>query len=237
MKKLITSFALLSLSTTALAQHSPRNVVERPLTLLDSELQVSGALVYGEEHNGEDHWKLAPQIAYGITDNLSVSLAELRYRFLAREDNKSGLELATSISYAGHLDVVGDDDDLNAGQLSLLGKYVFSPRTAVTFSTSYVEWEEEKDLGLDKSEMRYSVGLQQNVAKNLTFLASYEYRDLDDFVKSSANSSSIGLNYAFTKTTDLGVFAAYSDFDPVENGYASDDMLEKAVGAYVSMRF
>lgn len=237
MKKLMTSIALLSISSFAMADQSPRNIVERPLTLLDSELQVSGALVYGEEHNGDDDWQLAPQIAYGITDNLSVSLAEIRYRFLAREGNKEGLELATSISYAGNLDVIGDDDDINAGQLSLIGKYVFSPNTAVTFSTSYVEWEEEKDLGLDKSEIRYSVGLQQNLARNLTFLANYEYRDLDDFIKNSANSGSVGLNYAFTKTTDLGIFAAYSDFDPLENGYASGDMLEKAVGAYMSVRF
>ena len=233
MKKLTLSLIALSLSTSVFA-NSTANIVERPLTLTDGELLLAGALVYGQEFNDDNKWRFMPQIAYGLTDDLMVSLGEIRYKFLSRLNNKDGLELTAGISYAGNLEVAGQDDT-NGGQFDITGQYVFSPDTALTFGVGYVHWEE--DSSDDKAEMRYSIGVKQRIVDDITLLAGYTYRDLKDFTKSAVNHASLGINYHYTQAIDVGLFGFYSDFDPAENGYIRDEALEKGVGAYLTYRF
>lgn len=244
MKKLITTIALITISATSYAASTPQNLVERPITLNSGELQVSGALQYGEKFDGEEEWNLVPHIAYGITDDLTVSLGEIRYRFLSRSNNKSGLELTSGLSYAGELEVDAADDSHGA-KIDVMGKYVFTPNTAIAFSLGYVHWEDvdfddidwNDEDNYDRAEMRYSVSLLQNITNNVTFIASYTHRDLKDFIQSSAKSASFGLNYAYSKQLDVGLFGRYSDFNPVENGFINDSAMERSAGLYVSYRF
>ncbi|MFD2168271.1 hypothetical protein ACFSJY_18585 [Thalassotalea euphylliae] len=235
MKKLASTLLLLGLTSTAMAQ-TPKNVIERPITLADGELMFSGALMFGEQTDGEDEWIVAPGIAYGVTDDFSISLGDLRYRFMERENNGhgKGLELTFGIGFEGQREVRGADDS-NGVYADITGKYVFNRDTAAYFSTAYVHWGEDKRD--DRSEIRYTVGIQQNLINNVSAFASYTYSDLRDFEDDSANAGSVGLNYALSKTMDVGMFVSYSDFDAEDNGYKADDIFEKSAGIYFATRF
>ena len=41
----------------------------------------------------------------------------------------------------------------------------------------------------------------------------------------------------FSKNTDIGLFASYSDFDAEENGYELGNSFDHAVGIYANYRF
>lgn len=235
MKKLITSIALLCATTTAFANSAtPQNVVQRPMVLSDGEFQAGAALMYGEETDGGDQWQFAPYIAYGVTDDLTLGLGHARYRFLERSNDGKGLELTTGLGFTGHREVFNADDSYGVG-FDISGKYVMTKDTAFLFSTQYVHWNEDKRD--NRSEMRYSVGVQQNVFEHVTLFADYTFSDLKDFNDNSAQSGTIGANYALSKTTDVGMFVHYSDFDAEKNGYKADNVFEKSAGVFLSMRF
>ncbi|NMP32430.1 hypothetical protein HII17_12735 [Thalassotalea sp. M1531] len=244
MKKLLTTIALLSLSTATYAEVSPKNLVERPFTLADGEFQVAGAIQYGEKFDGDKEWSIVPHFAYGITDDLTVSFGEIRYRFIDRVNNKTGLELTSGLSYAGRLKA-GDADDAHGGKIDLAGKYVFTSDTAVAFSLGYVHWQDfdldkvdwQDEKNRDRAEIRYSTSFLHNLSNDVTFIASYTYRDLKDFQQNSAQAASVGLNYAYSKSIDLGLFGRYSDYNPAENGFSNDGHLERSAGLYMSYRF
>ena len=103
------------------------------------------------------------------------------------------------------------------------------------FSLGYVKWDEEKLK--NKDEYRYSVGVQGNIVKDLTATASYTYRDLKDFSQNDAHEVNVGLNYAYSKNTDIGVFTSYSSFDAQENGYKLDNSFDRVAGIYATYRF
>ncbi|NQY50702.1 MAG: hypothetical protein HRT50_16690, partial [Colwellia sp.] len=123
---------------------------------------------------------------------------------------------------------VGYGTDLN-------GKYVFNENIAIIFSLGFVKWDEEKLK--NKDEYRYSVGVQGNIVKDLTATASYTYRDLKDFSQNDAHEVNVGLNYAYSKNTDIGVFTGYSSFDAQENGYKLDNSFDRVAGIYATYRF
>jgi opacity protein-like surface antigen len=234
MKKSLISIALLLASSTVFAETEyPENPVLRPLTLTDGTIQVGGALAWGEEKD-ENRGALNLNAAYGLTDNLTLGLGGVNYRFLARQDNDTGLELAVGLGVRGYQESTIHGDSVAYGA-DLNGKYVFDKDIAMIFSVGYVKWDEEKLK--NKDEYRYSVGLQTNIAKDWTATANYTYRDLKDFNQNSANEVSVGVNYAFSKNTDIGIFAGYSDFDAQENGYKLDDSYDRFAGVYATYRF
>jgi len=234
MNKSLISVALLLVSSAAFAEAEyPQNPVLRPLTLTDGIISVGGSLAWAEE-NDDSRGELNLNAAYGLTDNLTLGFGGINYRVLARPDNKTGLELAVGLGLRGYQDSklngysVGYGADLN-------GKYVFNEDIAMIFALGYVKWDEE--MLKDKSEFRYSVGVQANVAKDLTATANYTYRDLKDFSQNDANEVNLGLNYAYSKSTDIGIFTGYSSFDAQENGYQLDDNFERVAGIYTAYRF
>lgn len=234
MNKSLISIALLLASSTAFAQTEyPENPVLRPLTLTDGTIAVSGALAWGEE-NDKSRGDFNLDAAYGLTDNLTLGLGGLNYRVLARPDNKTGLELAVGLGIRGYQDSKVNGYSLGYGA-DLTGKYVFDENIAMLFSLGYVKWDEEKLK--NKDEYRYSVGVQANVAKDWTASASYTFRDLKDFKQNDAHEVNVGLNYAYSKSTDIGIFAGYSSFDALENGYKRDDSFERVAGIYTTYRF
>ena len=234
MNELLISIALLLASSTAFAENEyPENPVLRPLTLTDGTISVSGALAWGEEKD-QRRGELNLNAAYGFTDNLTVGLGGLNYRFLARDNNEKGLELAVGLGVRGYQDSTNNGDSVGYGA-DLNGKYVFDKNLAMTFSVGYIKWDEEKLE--NKDEFRYSVGLQTNIAKDWTASASYTYRDLIDFEQNHAHEVGVGLNYAYSKSTDIGVFAGYSRFDAQENGYKVDNSFDRVAGVYASYRF
>lgn len=234
MNKSLISIALLLASSTVFAQTEyPENPVLRPLTLTDGTIEVSGALAWGEE-NDKSRGDLNLNAAYGLTDNLTLGLGGINYRVLARPDNKTGLELAVGLGIRDYQDSKLSGDSVGYGA-DLNGKYVFNENIAMVFSLGYIKWDEEKLK--NKDEYRYSVGVQANVAKDWTANASYTFRDLKDFKQNDAHEVNVGLNYAYSKSTDIGVFAGYSSFDAQKNGYELDDNFERVVGIYTTYRF
>jgi len=234
MNKSLISIALLLASSAAFAETDyPQNPVLRPLTLTDGIISVGGSLAWAEE-NDDSRGELNLNAAYGLTDDLTLGFGGINYRVLARPDNKTGLELAVGLGLRGYQDSklngysVGYGADLN-------GKYVFNENIAMIFALGYVKWDEEKLK--DKGEFRYSVGVQANVAKDLTATLNYTYRDLKDFSQNDANEVNLGLNYAYSKSTDIGIFTGYSSFDAQENGYQLDDNFERVAGIYTAYRF
>lgn len=234
MKKSFISIALLLASSSVFAETTyPENPVLRPLTLTDGTVALSGAVALGEEKD-DSHSDINLNVAYGLTDNLTLGLGGLNYRVLARQDNKTGLELAVGLGVRGYQDSKVNGDSVGYG-VDLNGKYVFDKDIAMIFSLGYINWDEE--ILKNKSEYRYSVGLQANVAKGWTATASYSYRDLKDFTQKDAHGVNLGLNYAYSKNTDIGIFAGYSDFDAQDNGYKLDKNFERVAGVYATYRF
>jgi len=234
MNKSLISIALLLASSTVFAETEyPQNPVLRPLTLTDGTVSLSGALAWAEE-NDDNRGELNLNAAYGLTDNLMLGLGGINYRVLARPDNKTGLELAVGLGLRGYQDSKLNGHSVGYGA-DLNGKYVFNENLAMIFSLGYVKWDEEK-LN-NKDEYRYSVGGQGNIAKDLTATASYTYRDLKDFSQNDAHEVNVGLNYAYSKNTDIGVFTGYSSFDAQENGYKLDNSFDRIAGIYASYRF
>ena len=213
---------------------SKQNLVQRSLTLANGELQLAGSLSYGEHEDKDKDWQLGLYAAYGITDELTLEGLGLRYSLMSRINDGNGFELTTGIGSRGNYDAQVGDDSLGWGA-DITGKYVVNRDTALLFSTGYVYWDE--DLFNNRSEYRYSVGLQQNIVNDITLSASYTYRDLKDFVQDDAYSATIGVNYALDKQWDIGAFSTLSDFNARENGYRDDDIFDKQAGVYVSYRF
>ncbi|MDG1750809.1 MAG: hypothetical protein P8I03_04000 [Thalassotalea sp.] len=239
MKKSLISVALLLASSSVFAGNEtsatkyPENPILRPLTLTDGTVELSGALAWGEE-NDKSRGELNLNAAYGLTDNLTIGLGGLNYRILARDNNQTGLELAVGLGIRGYHESYGQGDSIGYGA-DINGKYVFDKNIAMTFSVGYVNWDEEKLE--NKGEYRYSIGVQTNIATDWTAFANYTYRDLKDFTQDDAHSASIGLNYAYSKDIDVGLFTGYSDFDALENGYSLDHSLDRTAGIYVTYRF
>jgi opacity protein-like surface antigen len=234
MKKSLISITLLLASSTIYAETEyPQNPVLRPLTLTDGTIALGGALAWAEE-NDDNRSEVNLNIAYGFTDNLMIGLGGINYRVLARPDNKTGLELMVGLGLRGYQDSKLNGHSIGYGT-DLNGKYVFNENIAMVFSLGYVKWNEEKLK--NKDEFRYSAGVQANIAKDFTATASYTYRDLKDFSQSDAHEVNVGLNYIYSKNTDIGLFAGYSSFDAQENGYDLDDNFERIVGIYSEYRF
>ena len=234
MNKSLISIALLLATSTVFAETEyPQNPVLRPLTLTDGTISVSGALAWGEENN-DSRGELNLNAAYGLTDNLTLGLGGINYRVLARPDNKTGLELAVGLGLRGYQDSTLNGYSIGYGA-DLNGKYVFDEDIAMIFSLGYVKWDEEKLK--NKDEYRYTVGVQANVANDWTATASYTYRDLKGFTQNDAHKVNVGLNYAYSKSTDIGFFTGYSSFDAQENSYKLDDNFERVAGIYAAYRF
>lgn len=236
MKKQLITLSLLSLfvAQAANAASSPANPIERPLTLAEGETSLSGGVFYGEQEDGEKEWDAALNLGYGITENLTLDFSGLRYRFLAREDNKTGLELTLGGGLRGELesDIYGDADGYGA---DFSGKYVFSPDTAVFFSVGYIRWDEDRRE--DRDEINYTFGLQERIFDDITLSASYTHRDLDDFAQNNAYAWHIGAEYNVMKNLDVGMYYGETDFDFDANGYDADEHYRKGLGAYVTYRF
>lgn len=232
-KSVLIGLILSSVAATASANKlSEQNLVERSLTLKDSEVVLFGGLFHGETGN-ENDTGLGLSAAYGFTDNLSVGFGGARYRFMERANDGQGLELTFGAGYKGHME--RNNVDVNGYGADIAGKYVLSPDLAVLFSTEYVFWNHKgKD---NASEHRYSLGALYQVMNNVTFSADYTFRDLKDFNQNNAYSASTGVHYALSKNTDVGLTFAYSDFDTEKNGYDTDSAYKRSYGAYVSYRF
>ncbi len=224
---------LLASSTVFAATEYPENPVLRPMTLTDGTIAVGGAIAWGEEKS-DRRGALSLHAAYGLTDDLTLGLGGLKYRLLARPDNKLGLELALGLGVRGYQESAVNGDAVAYGT-DLNAKYVFDKNIAMTFSLGYVKWDEEKLK--NKDEFRYSVGVQANIVKDWTATANYTYRDLKDFEQNHAHEVKVGVNYAYSKNTDIGVFAGYSSFDAQENGYELDHSFDRIAGMYASYRF
>jgi hypothetical protein len=239
MKKSLISMALLLASTAAFAgnqsDHSsyPENPILRPLTLSDGMVAISGGITLGEEKN-ETRGELNLNAAYGLTDNLTLGLGELKYRVLARDNNQTGLELAVGLGLRGFQESKSHGDAIAYGA-DLNGKYVFNQDISMTFSLGYINWDEE--YLENKSENKFSIGVQSNVARDWTAYTNLSYRDLKGFTQDDSYSVTSGLNYTFTKDIDVGMYASYSDFEAQDNGYNLDSNFERSAGLYVAYRF
>ena len=239
MKKTLLSIALILTSSAAYAgSEFPTNPVLRPLTLGDGMFAISGGVVAGEENNkNRNHGFL--NFGYGLTDDLTFSLNGLKYRVLARKGNRAGLEVAVGLGVRGYQEFYYDNKtkkgDSTAYGADISGKYVFNADVAVNFGLSYLKWDEEARK--NKDEYRVNVGIQKRLAKDWTLGTHYTYRYLKDFTQDDAHEVNVNLNYAYSKTTDFGMFATYSSFDAQENGYQLDNNLDRGLGLYFNTRF
>ena len=235
MKKSFISIALLLASSMVYAETEyPENRVLRPLTLTDGTISVGGAIAWVAEEEDDQRGEINLNIGYGLTDNLTLGLGGINYRVLARPDNKMGLELAVGLGFRGFQESRINGDSVAYGA-DLNGKYVFNKDIAMIFSVGYVKWDEEKLE--NKDEYRYSAGIQTNLTKDWSATASYTYRDLKGFNQNNANEVGLGINYAYSKNTDIGLVASYSDFDAQKNGYQLHNSFDHAVGIYANYRF
>lgn len=226
---------LSSVSVTVTANElSERNLVERSLTLKDGEVMLAGGIGYGETDSEHDTG-ISVNGAYGITDNFTVGLGGVRYRIVEKPAADHGLEIALGAGLKGVMERY--NENVYGYGADVLGKYVVSSDLALLFGAEYVKWDHDNKSQYDGSEMRYSIGAMYQPIRYLTWSINYTYRDLNDFVQSSAYSASTGLHYSLSKSTDVGVTFEYTDFDAKQNGFDLDSAYRRNLGAYVSYRF
>ncbi|MBE0362739.1 hypothetical protein PULV_a0290 [Pseudoalteromonas ulvae UL12] len=233
-KKVTAVLCLFVAATTQANELSDQNLVTRSLTLKDSEVKLSGNLSYAK-NDRDNEVMIGLDAGYGITDNWSINIGHTRYRFLSRGNNGLGLELTLGGGMKGVYETTDNQDVLGYGA-DLLGKYVFTDETAVLFGTQYVFWNQPSHTA-NADEWRFSAGVQQQLFEHVVLSAGYTYRDLNDMSQADAHEASLSLNYAMTKQLDLAVFATYSNFDPVKNGFTADSSNKQGIGAHVSYRF
>ena len=220
------------LSATALSVHAAPKLT--PLMLEQGEVQIGAMTLYGEEVDGSNSWTALPLVNYGITDDVTIGLTGVRYRFYDAVEDGRGLEITTGVGLHGFYEINNEDDAFGYGA-DILARYRLDPKTALLGSLDYTFWGEE---GRDnRSEYQTSIGFQRQLSVRISLAGSYTYHHLEDFSENHANTYNLGMNYHWSQQTNVGLVAGYSDFDPVKNGYTSDSSFEKLVGAYISYRF
>lgn len=234
MKQVILTAVILSTVATGLSAHSlsKQNLVQRSLTLKDGEILLGGALAYGKTGKADDViW--GAQAAYGINDNLTLSLDGLRYRLLARSNDNQGLELTLGAGLKGFMqqqnkNVLGYGADVT-------GKYVLSPDLALTFGAEYIFWNTRN--ASNAKEFRFSIGGQYQLIDDVTVSVDYSFRDLHDFVQDNTYTVSAGINYALNQQIDIGLGFSYSSFDGHKNAFDIDSAHKRYAGIHASYRF
>lgn len=212
---------------------SDSNLVQRALTLKNNEVLLGAGLSYGK-NDVDEEVGLGLAARYGLTDNLSIGLGGISYRFIQRQEKQTGLEMAFNVGLKGRYESQVNGDSLGYGA-SAYGKYVLTSDTAVNFAASYIFWNEE--YLNNKKEWQYLIGITQNLTQTLALNANYTYRDLSGFTQHSAMDVGVGLNYALTDQLDIGIHYSYSDFNAQKNQYDADTAMEKNLGAYITYRF
>jgi len=234
MKNTLTAIALLLVSSSVLAETKyPENPVLRPLTLTDGTIAITGGLITGEQDD-DNRNEAFIHGAYGITDDLTIGFGGLNYRLLSRPGNKTGVELAVGIGFKDYQEQFNKGDSVAYG-IDITGKYVFDDNLAMTYGLDIIKWDEEHRK--DRSEYRLSFGVQKRLAEDWTLNANYTYRALQDFEQDDARELGVGLNYAYSKNIDMGLFAKSSNFDANENGYKLDNSFDRLLGIYATYRF
>ena len=105
----VIGLALASITASASAHElSNSNLVERSLTLKDSEMVFAGGVYHGDSKR-ENETGVGLAVGYGISDNFTVGFSGLRYRFLARPNEGSGLELTVGAGGKGLLEQNNQD--------------------------------------------------------------------------------------------------------------------------------
>lgn len=208
----------------------PTNPVLRPITLPDTMVSLTAAAGYAEELDGSEEVFIVPGVQYGVTDNFTIGLDGLTYRFYHDDGLQMGVNFG--VRDAHHSDRFGDSI---ATGISVFGKKIMSNHFAVTFGIDFINWDEE--IVSDRSEVKYDIGLIYNIAPDWTVFASYHYRDLEDFAQDSANRYQVGLNYVYSQNIDVGLFAFQSDYDEKLNGYYLHNEVEQGAGIFVNWRF
>ncbi|MEW6983947.1 porin [Colwelliaceae bacterium 6471] len=234
MKTAILGCAVLATLLAGIAQGKeyPQNPVLRPLTLTDGTIQIAGAYSYGKAHDDDTKAGFGANISYGITDDFQIGLEGLTYSFL--KNRASGLELAVNAGIRGHYDNTNIGDSLGLG-VSVFGKQVLNNDFALTFGAGYTHWDEEH---IDnKYQFNYSLGALVNIADNVTLSANYTFTDLKDFKQDSSNTVRVGVNYAYSKSIDMGIAFKYSDFEETYNNFAFHEQAEKSASMYAAWRF
>lgn len=216
------------------------NPVLRPITLPDTMLSLGGAVLYRETEHGSDDVDVVPFIKYGITDNFSIGVDGLTYRFY----NDNGLQLAVNggfrgASYQSHSDDSDDDDEWEvATSASIYGKQILNNQFALTFGVEYLNWDSNKDNWTDRHEWNYSAGFMYQFAPDWTFNAGYTYRDLSrEFQQDDANSYSVGLTRSFGNDFEMGLFYRHNDTVYSYSNSRLDENYENVGGLYANWRF
>ena len=231
--QILVSLCCVMASGSALADDNfnyPQNPIERPITLPDSMVSLSAGAGFVEELDGSDEWFIVPGVQYGVTDNFTIGLDGLTYRFY----NDDSLQLAVNGGIRGGFESEGLGDNVASG-IGVFGKQVINSNFAVTFGVDFIHWDVENTD--DRAEVNYDLGFMYNLSPEWTFSAGYTYRDLEDFSQSSANTYRIGLTYSYLKNVDVGLFAIDSDYEAAPYGYYVRNEVEQGAGIYVNWRF
>ena len=88
----LSAIGILAMQSACAQDLSKRSLVERALTLKDHEILVGGALGYGDS-SSDSGFNLGLDVGYGLSNDITLGLGGIRYRFLARDNDEQGLEL------------------------------------------------------------------------------------------------------------------------------------------------
>ena len=245
MKSALSLLALSLASSLAIAdQLSVSNPVTRSLTLQDGEFSVSAGLLRVQKNDRDEKYALGLGGGYGITDNVTLGLGQIRYNFMPREYNGYGLELAVEGGLLGYYRSSVLRDGALAWGGALLGKYVVDDRLAYTFGTRYVYWD------VEDFRNQQSIGVEGGViyrfADTLSGTAELGYRKLHNFSRDDDFRLSVGLIWNVTDQTDINLGYSHTTYDNnyrnSDNGagyanYAGDSVYEHLFSLGVTYRF
>jgi len=220
-----------SLSTQVMADDGiSKNPVLRPIVMNDGGIEVTGVVGHMKKVNGKEESFAIPGIRYGITDNLTVGVEGVSYRFYQDD----GLELGANVGFRNSFDTEEHGYSIAYGA-AIFGKKVINNDFAINFGIDFVHWEEEK-LD-DADEIDYHLGFMYNIAPDWTLSAAYTYRDLDGFSQSHADVYMASLSYAYSDDIDVGIFAIDNNFKQQLNGRYVHNEIDQGAGVFVNWRF
>ncbi|GAB2702784.1 hypothetical protein Q4574_19165 [Aliiglaciecola sp. 3_MG-2023] len=234
MKKQLSILALLFIPTHLFANTlSDANPVMRNLTLNDNEILIGLGASYGTGY-GENDVQPLFSLAYGVTDNLTIGPAGVRYAVWQRPEANTGWEVTIDGGLMGLYESAEYDDSYALGG-GLSSKYVISKDFSIGASAHYLHWNEDKRD--NKTEFRGELSAMWRVNSDLTVYGSGMYRELKDFAQDNAYALSTGLIWNPSKQMDVILDFTYTDFDSLQNGYDIDAHFKRQYGLKVIYRF
>lgn len=209
----------------------PTNQVERPLALPDGIWEIGAGISFLQWEDGSNSsWYPILSLRYGITDNIELYLAGLKYRIL----RNAPIEIAIKggIVGFGHSSI---DGTFLLTEVGVEGKQRVHPMFAILYRIEnyYGYLEKTKNT----NDIRISLGGLLAFTEKLALELCGTYRRLDGFNTLDAVLFTTSFYYNISSAFDILINGEFSDFSENEHLRYLSKSFRHAYGIRLNWRF